>query len=534
MIRPLHPLLSAFIGGILLASWGNAQASSTFILISIPILVLVYGVGLGSAYLCYRAHYALLTTCLLVFLGFASGMIRYAVSNHVPLHHISYLVDNEVVTIEGWLYRSPEFVGTRRYLYVKTTSVEKRNTRYHTTGKIRITLTKAQSSPKSIKQLVYGSSIRARLHLSLPKNLGNFNYREYLRRQGIYLIGKLYHERNILKRSPQQGHLVLSVLYALRARILTYLDSFVHRHGPEYEAVEQPIQIIKAMTMGSRQGLSQETRDLFRNAGMYHFLVISGVHIAILAWAFHKGLMILRIPVQYRSILLSGLLFAYAGLTGFHFPVLRAVLMASVFYLSMTCNRIADPLYSLSGTVAILLFIFPNSLFEVSFQLTAAATLYLLLFFRFLNRQRWFGRVRSVPWFLKTMAMSLMATTGAMIGVSPLLLYYFGRLYPASFFSNLVALPVISLLLPSSLLVNFLSLFMPGLTVLDLLLSVNVFLTRVLTGICSFFSNDGIALPTPSRFVMIVYYLALYALLAFLPIKKFLKPQRHKEYTGDA
>ena len=501
--------------GILLAYSGHTFGPSSFIALSIPSLLLLYGVGLGAGYYCYRKHYSLLTTLWLLILALMSGMARYTVSNHVPLHHISHLVENEVVTIEGFLYQPPESIDTRRYLYVETTSVEKGDTRYRTTGKIRITLTKPRMSHNPVKQFAYGDTIRARLHLDLPKNFGRFNYRAYLRRRGIYLIGKLYHERNILELPPQQGNVVVSGLYALRTHILNYLDDYVQRHDDEHDPVEQPIQVIKAMTLGSNRGLSEETREIFRNAGTYHFLVISGVHIAILAWAFHKVLNLVSVPGRYRSLVLSGLLFVYAGVTGFHFPVLRAVIMASVFYFSITCNRIADPLYSLSCTVGLLLFLFPNSLLDVSFQLTVAATLYILLFFRFLNRQLWFERLKRLPWFLRLPAMSLITTTGAMIGVSPLLLYYFGRLYPYSLLSNPLAFPLISLLLPSSLLVNFSSLFVHFWEILDPLLTLNVLLVRALIGLCLCFPILDIEFPTPSPFLIVGYYLAIYSLFSF-------------------
>ncbi len=524
MKRPLYPLLFAFIGGILLAYWGNTGDLSSVTPIFIPTVLLLYGMGLGAGYYCYRKQHPLLTTVLLLILAIISGMTRYVVSNDIPLQHISHLVEHELVTIEGFLYRPPESTGFKRYLYVETTSVEKGATRYRTTGKIRITLTKPFRPPAPGKQFEYGDTIRARLSLDQPRNFGDFNYREYLRRRGIYLIGKLAHERNILKLPSQQGNIMLTLLYALRTRILRYLDDYTQRHEAWQESVEQPVQVIKAMTLGSNRGLSQETRETFRNAGMYHFLVISGVHIAILAWAFHQVLNIAGIPVRYRSIVLSGLLFAYAGVTGFHFPVLRAVIMASVFYFSITCNRTADSLYSLSATVGLLLFLSPNALFEVSFQLTVAATLYILLFFRFLNRQHWFERLRRLPKVFRMPAMSLATTIGAMIGVSPLLLYYFKRLYPYSLLSNPFAIPLISLLLPSCLLVNFSSLCIHSWGILDPFLSLNVLLARTLIGLCSLFPPIDIELPAPSRVLIMAYYLTVYGLFSLTPKHSTISP----------
>jgi hypothetical protein len=111
--------------------------------------------------------------------------------------------------------------------------------------------------------------------------------------------------------------------------------------------------------------------------------------------------------------------------------------------------------------------------------------------------------------------MTLIATTGAMIGVSPLMIYYFGRLYPYSFVSNPLALPVVSLLLPSSLFLNFLSLVFRHWNLLSPILSVNVFLARCLIALTSVFPEFDAVIPRPSPITLVIYYVALYCLFNF-------------------
>ncbi len=358
--------------------------------------------------------------------------------------------------------------------------------------------------------------MRMRLRLHLPNNSENVNRREFLRLQGIYLVGTLRHDRYIIKLSGHQGNPLLTWVYMLQRRMLQMLDQYAstRSHG-----TSQAIQVMKAMTLGTNHELSPELKDAFRNSGMYHILVVSGIHIGILTWVLHHMLSMLYIPLRYRSMFLAMLLLLYAGLTGFHFPVLRAVIMVLTFYFASVCNRLSDPIYSLAFAVAGILFVFPTSLFEISFQMTVAATLSILLFFQCIQSRTWFGYIMQLPWMLRIPAMAFFATFGALIGVSPLILYYFESLPLYSLLSNPVAVFLVTPLLPSGLLANVIALLtscwnaiFPFLT---FLFSINTFLTKCLIAFASIFPQPQFALSRPSLWMLWLYYGVIYYLFSF-------------------
>jgi hypothetical protein len=105
-----------------------------------------------------------------------------------------------------------------------------------------------------------------------------------------------------------------------------------------------------------------------------------------------------------------------------------------------------------------------------------------------------------------------MATTGAMIGVSPLIMYYFGTLSPYSFVSNLVAFPLVGILLPSSLFVSFLSLVIRHWELLAPLLSGNIFLAKCLILLASVFPEMNLLIPRPPLLLLMLYYIVIYGL----------------------
>ena len=107
-----------------------------------------------------------------------------------------------------------------------------------------------------------------------------------------------------------------------------------------------------------------------------------------------------------------------------------------------------------------------------------------------------------------------LTTCGALLGVAPLLLYYFGSLSPYSFLSNPLAFPIVSVLLPGSLATNFLSLALPW-EWLTPLLTINVCFAKILLDVSAWFPAVGLRFPQPTWLSLSVYYLTLGSVLGF-------------------
>lgn len=526
MIYPLIPILAGFVIGILFdhfCIWMFAEWTDW----SFPALTILYALAGVACYLFYRLKWDKLTTSSLLLLAILIGMSRSAFSRSLPEDHIAHLIrHDELVTIEGFVDKPVRQIGKRRYLDISVNWVEKEAVRYPTEGRIRLTLTGNSLPNSGDKIFLYGQGIRTRLRLRLPRNFGEFDYQEYLRRQGIYWVGSLRHDRYLIQLPVKQGNQLLHWVYQCQHRIHNFLDTCKLYRLPAELMGNTPtnhaIQVIKAMTLGASYTLTQNLRDQFRNAGLYHLLVISGIHVGIVAWAFHKLANFLALPLRYRSPVLSGLLLFYAGISGFHYPVLRAVIMAIVFYAAIMCNRISEPLYSLAFSAGCLLLVFPVALFEISFQLTVAATASILLFFRFLHRQPITEPLFRLRKFVRLPLMTCLTTFGALLGTAPLLIYYFGEFSPYSFLSNPLAFPIVSVLLPASLSTNFLALLFRHWGVLSPFLTINVLLAKLFINLSSWFPATAFTFPQPSWIVLIGYYTIIYSILGFFrfPISK--------------
>ncbi len=129
------------------------------------------------------------------------------------------------------------------------------------------------------------------------------------------------------------------------------------RLGKIYEEVldEEDAGVCKAMTLGERNGLDSEIRDLYRRAGIAHVLSISGLHISLLGFGLLKLLKALGLRPK-RAALFSMLSMAgYCILTGCASSTVRACAMFSLCALSEWIGRTYDLLSALSLVFVLML-----------------------------------------------------------------------------------------------------------------------------------------------------------------------------------
>src|SRR5262249_31159344 len=88
--------------------------------------------------------------------------------------------------------------------------------------------------------------------------------------------------------------------------------------------------LVRAMTIGDRTALDQETSDTFRMAGTYHVLALSGAQVAMVAALLTWALGRLGAAPSLRALAVSSALVFYCAFVGGDVPVLRATVMAVV------------------------------------------------------------------------------------------------------------------------------------------------------------------------------------------------------------
>jgi competence protein ComEC len=133
--------------------------------------------------------------------------------------------------------------------------------------------------------------------------------------------------------------------------------------------------VLKAVLWGDRTALDSTTIEDFRKTGLYHLLVIAGLHVGLLTLLVESLLRGLGLRRVTRSFIVLSFLTVYAFLVEQRAPTLRATLMIGLYLVARIIDRDHSPLNAIGGVAMVLLYLRPAWLFESGFQLSFAAAL---------------------------------------------------------------------------------------------------------------------------------------------------------------
>ncbi len=226
--------------------------------------------------------------------------------------------------------------------------------------------------------------------------------------------------------------------------------------------------IAVALITGERGGISDATNDAFRDSGLLHILSISGLHMVIMGGAVFmlvralltlSPAIALRFPTKKWAATAAALAaLGYLLISGASFPTVRSYLMISIMYLAVLLDRPAVALRNIALSALLILVIWPESLIDVSFQMSFAAVTGLVAAYEVL-RAREEARVEQrgppglVRQVLRLTGGILMSTLIASIAVAPFAAYHFHKSQQFAMLANLLAIPICNLLvMPMALL----------------------------------------------------------------------------------
>jgi competence protein ComEC len=206
--------------------------------------------------------------------------------------------------------------------------------------------------------------------------------------------------------------------------------------------------ILKALTIGDRAAIPQETNDLFLHTGTSHILAISGFNVSVISGFFF---FIARAAFRrVRRFRLSGQDRQYAALVTLPFPfvfmlvagagvsLIRATIMIMIFMLALFLQRKTHFYNTLALAAAVILLIYPHSLLTPSFQLTFMSLLFIVICTERLSPV--LARMKSG--ILRWSSSTVLATAAATLGTAPIVLYYFYGINPLSLLHNLITVPL--------------------------------------------------------------------------------------------
>jgi competence protein ComEC len=267
--------------------------------------------------------------------------------------------------------------GPRERVDLQTEIIELDNLKFTQPVGIRATAfshetdedSKGNESPQ-LPRLAYGDRVRLTARLRLPRNFRNpgaFDYEGYLRGQGISTLASVKAEEIEMLPGTSGSHLGF-----WRSRMRRSILEHIHEQGLWSR---EDAALFAAMIVGDDSLLLRNVREEFQQTGVYHLLVVSGMNVALLAFAVFWLARRLRLPEWAAAAVTIALSVFYAYIAGMGVPIVRAVLMLSLFLIARLLYRDRSGLNATGFAALVVLALSPTALFDAGFQLTFLALL---------------------------------------------------------------------------------------------------------------------------------------------------------------
>lgn len=208
----------------------------------------------------------------------------------------------------------------------------------------------------------------------------------------------------------------------------------------------------QALLLGDKSGLSYSQNSDLALAGISHVVAVSGLHLSIAFGMVYALTLRRRILSAILGIPAS---FLFAAVAGFTPSVVRAAVMLSLMLFARLLKRDYDRATALSFAVLAILFFNPVSAASASLQLSVGAVAGMFCFSDRLYAwmTKGFLRKRGFWWrLLRSMCAALSATLGATAFTAPIGAWTFGSVSLVSPLTNLLVLPVITMIFYGGLL----------------------------------------------------------------------------------
>ncbi|MGI9526680.1 MAG: ComEC/Rec2 family competence protein [Weeksellaceae bacterium] len=420
--QPFAFLTLALAIGILLEHYWDFETAILFYCGGVVLTLMIFQKIIGK----FRLVFTVLGLVLIGILG----ILRYNQINETPPENLStepQLLELRVIDI---------YKPSAKYYKYKTKVLRARDSALIGEN-ILFYLKKSQQTVHQQDVLLsYGKTTI----IPIPSNPHQFDYERFLKFKGIH-IQTFADTLTQLKHPPRFSFTHEVSLFKQN------IKSQLKENG--YSEASQIF--IAALALGDRTDFTQEMQETLSAAGVLHLFAISGLHVGIIFWLILQ----LLYPLLYlskgriiRIIAALILIWVFAAFVNFTPSVTRAAFMISFYYLTFLSHRPTNIFHTLFFTAFVLLFINPNDLFDVGFQLSYSAVFFIAWLYRPIRMHLPIYMTRWKNYIFNIMSV----TVAAQIGVMPIAVFYFGQFSGLFIVGNLLLIPMAGFLVGLSML----------------------------------------------------------------------------------
>jgi competence protein ComEC len=306
-------------------------------------------------------------------------------------------------------------------------------------GRVRLTTRIADQDIGRFDVVKFAASLKAP---ASRHNRASFDYEAYLGSKGIAAVGSV--KRPVEIQRKMDAGLVSSVIFRLQEKISSAISASLRGEARG---------IAYALSLARREFMDDKIKEAFAQSGLAHLMAISGVHVGFIAAMIYfllKSIMrffpalILRFPLsRVASFLTIPFIWLYVALASFPVSAARASIMLTIYLVGVVFLRHPDILNTLAVAVVALLFVWPLSIVDASFQLSVLAVLGIIVIAGPMQTFVHSGldgnsvAKRLARFVLASFVVSMAATAATL----PMMAYHFKFITAIGLMANLIAVP---------------------------------------------------------------------------------------------
>ena len=269
-----------------------------------------------------------------------------------------------------------------------------------------------------------------------PQNPYEFNYKRYLAFNNIYHQSYL-RDNDFIK----TGKSYKNVLFDFSYKAQYYFKDVLNK----YVSSKTEVAVSQALLYGYDDDIDADVVKAYSNTGTLHVLAVSGMHVGIIFWIISKLLLFLdkkRWGQLIKAFISLILLWAYSLLCGFSPSILRATVMFSFMIIGKISKQNVN-IYNTLATSAFVILVFDtNIIANVGFQLSYLAVLGIVTF-----QKRIYVWYTPTYWISDQIWTIIAVSIAAQIATFPVGLLYFHQFPFCFLFSNLIIIPLTTIIL---------------------------------------------------------------------------------------
>lgn len=478
--RPVFWILLAFVLGEVIAVFD--------LNIAVPCIVpaiIVIGKIVIKAYEDMGAFVVIFFTLIMGFM---------LMSNEITTRNYIYDLKENTVIVQGKIYKIENTAfGTN--IYLKGVEVEN--------GEKSVSVKRIFVNTEKIPNVKIGNIIKVRGKLRQfeeAANKGNFDSRKYYLSLGFY--GKIEAGTIEIINSDYSG--IRQGLYELRMEIIERLEKLCSDNNGIFSIINNKNGIIGAIILGDKTDIDSDIKELYSVSGIAHILAISGLHISFIGMAIYR-LLRRRFRFLFSAAVSIPVILSFGIMSGFGISTIRAIIMFILKIIGEVLGRKYDAITAISLAGLVLLvqnpFVVCNSGFQMSFGAIIAIVLILPIVEEILNTDNKIIKVISANFTISLV-------------MNPILAWNYYELTTFSFLLNIVVVPLMSVVIVSSIVGIFCSCIMFGFGKVVIFPGCGIL--ELYTFLCNIINKSSVAsivVGQPKVTIIIVYYAILLVVL---------------------